>query len=150
MNLFGSQVTPYSAAARRTYYAALQGFIAAGADPATAARRAYAALFGIVQKQAAMVAFVHVFRMLGYQFPPAFTAGAADDRCKGKAAVVDLDPAKAGRDVSQVADTAVEDQFDSRELYAEYLNYAGFQVVTAINGHEAIGLARMLFTRISS
>ena len=38
----------------------------------------------------------------------------------------------------------VEDQLDARELYAEYLNYAGFSVVTAINGHEAIRLARML------
>jgi CheY-like chemotaxis protein len=38
----------------------------------------------------------------------------------------------------------VEDQLDARELYAEYLNYAGFSVVTAINGHEAVRLARML------
>ena len=38
----------------------------------------------------------------------------------------------------------VEDLLDARELYAEYLNYAGFSVVTAINGHEAIRLARML------
>jgi CheY-like chemotaxis protein len=38
----------------------------------------------------------------------------------------------------------VEDMVDARELYAEYLGYAGFSVVTAINGHEAIGLARLL------
>jgi CheY-like chemotaxis protein len=38
----------------------------------------------------------------------------------------------------------VEDLMEARELYAEYLNYAGFSVVTAINGHEAIRLARML------
>lgn len=38
----------------------------------------------------------------------------------------------------------VEDMVDARELYADYLAYAGFSVVTAINGHEAIGLARML------
>jgi len=38
----------------------------------------------------------------------------------------------------------VEDMVDARELYAEYLAYAGFSVVTAINGHEAIGLARLL------
>lgn len=38
----------------------------------------------------------------------------------------------------------VEDMFDARELYAEYLNYAGYSVVTAINGHEAVRLARML------
>ena len=38
----------------------------------------------------------------------------------------------------------VEDRVDARELYAQYLTYAGFQVVTAINGHEAIRLAQML------
>ena len=38
----------------------------------------------------------------------------------------------------------VEDLVDSRELYAQYLTYAGFSVVTAINGHEAIRLAQML------
>ena len=38
----------------------------------------------------------------------------------------------------------VEDLVDSRELYAQYLNYVGFSVVTAINGHEAIRLAQLL------
>ena len=38
----------------------------------------------------------------------------------------------------------VESMLDARELYAEYLTYAGFGVVTAINGHEAIRLARLL------
>lgn len=38
----------------------------------------------------------------------------------------------------------VEDQVDARELYAAYLAYAGFSIVTAINGHEAIRLARLL------
>ncbi|HEX6974920.1 MAG TPA: response regulator [Vicinamibacterales bacterium] len=38
----------------------------------------------------------------------------------------------------------VEDMLDARELYAEYLTYTGFGVVTAINGHEAMSLARML------
>jgi CheY-like chemotaxis protein len=38
----------------------------------------------------------------------------------------------------------VEDMLDARELYAEYLAYTGFSVVTAINGHEAVSLARML------
>ncbi len=38
----------------------------------------------------------------------------------------------------------VEDAPDARELYAQYLTYAGFSVVTAINGHEAVKLARML------
>jgi two-component system, cell cycle response regulator DivK len=38
----------------------------------------------------------------------------------------------------------VEDMVEPRELYAGYLEYAGFSVVTAINGHEAIRLARLL------
>jgi two-component system, cell cycle response regulator DivK len=38
----------------------------------------------------------------------------------------------------------VEDSVDLREFYAEYLTYAGFSVVTAINGHEALRMARLL------
>jgi two-component system, cell cycle response regulator DivK len=38
----------------------------------------------------------------------------------------------------------VEDRVDSRELYAEYLAYAGFSVVTAINGHEGLRIAAHL------
>jgi CheY-like chemotaxis protein len=38
----------------------------------------------------------------------------------------------------------VEDLMEARELYAEYLTYAGFAVATAINGHEALKLADML------
>jgi len=37
----------------------------------------------------------------------------------------------------------VEDMVDARELYADYLTFAGFSVVTANNGHDAIGLARL-------
>jgi DHA2 family multidrug resistance protein len=68
INLFGSHVDAYSAAAQARIEAARQGFLAAGADPVTAARRAYAAIFGIVQQQAAIVSFVHVFRLLGIIF----------------------------------------------------------------------------------
>lgn len=38
----------------------------------------------------------------------------------------------------------VEDLVDSRELYAQYLTHAGFSVVTANNGHEALRLAQLL------
>ena len=47
---------------------ARQGFIASGSDPVTATQRAYAAMFGVVQRQASMVSFVHLFRMLGMIF----------------------------------------------------------------------------------
>ena len=43
-------------------------FIAAGADPVTATSRAYAAIAGIVQRQATMVSFVGIFQLLGILF----------------------------------------------------------------------------------
>jgi DHA2 family multidrug resistance protein len=68
VNVFGANVDPYSSAAQRAFETARQGFIAAGADVATATQRAYAALFGMVQQQATMVAFVSLFRLLGVIF----------------------------------------------------------------------------------
>jgi MFS transporter, DHA2 family, multidrug resistance protein len=65
VNIMGSHVTPYTAAAQNALEAARQGFLAAGADPVTAAQRAYGAVFGAVQRQAAMVSFVDLFRLLG-------------------------------------------------------------------------------------
>ena len=44
------------------------GFIAAGADAVTATNRAYFALSGMLQRQAAMVSFVTIFRGLGLLF----------------------------------------------------------------------------------
>jgi DHA2 family multidrug resistance protein len=43
-------------------------FVAGGADAVTATQRAYAAVFGLVQRQASMVSFVEVFRLLGVVF----------------------------------------------------------------------------------
>jgi DHA2 family multidrug resistance protein len=65
VNILGAHVTPYSPAAQASFEAARRGFIASGADPVTATQRAYAALFGAVQRQAAMVSFVDLFRLLG-------------------------------------------------------------------------------------
>ena len=44
------------------------GFMAAGADMVTATNRAYAALFGMISRQAAMVSFVGLFELLGFIF----------------------------------------------------------------------------------
>ena len=44
------------------------GFMAAGADAITAGERAYVAMYGLVQRQAAMVSFIMIFRMLGVLF----------------------------------------------------------------------------------
>jgi DHA2 family multidrug resistance protein len=43
-------------------------FMAAGADAVTATNRAYAAIFGLVQRQATMVSFVGIFQLLGVLF----------------------------------------------------------------------------------
>jgi DHA2 family multidrug resistance protein len=67
-NVFGSNVDVYSPTAQRTFDAARSGFLASGADPVTATQRAYAALFGMVQQQASIVAFVGLFRLLGVIF----------------------------------------------------------------------------------
>jgi len=42
--------------------------MAAGADPATATSRAYAALSGMVHRQATMVSFVGIFQLMGVMF----------------------------------------------------------------------------------
>ena len=43
-------------------------FIASGSDPTTATNRTYAALFGMVQREASMVSFVGLFQLLGVLF----------------------------------------------------------------------------------
>jgi DHA2 family multidrug resistance protein len=64
----GSHVTAYDVGAQMLFAQIKAGFMAAGADAATAANRAYAALFGMVQRQAAMVSFVTLFQLLGLMF----------------------------------------------------------------------------------
>jgi len=68
VNVMGAHVTPYSETARNALEAARQGFLAAGADAVTATERAYAAVFGTVQRHATMMAFVDLFRLLGVIF----------------------------------------------------------------------------------
>jgi MFS transporter, DHA2 family, multidrug resistance protein len=67
-NVMGAHVTSYSQAAVQSLEAARNGFLASGSDAATATQRAYAAVFGTVQRQATMVAFVDLFRLLGIIF----------------------------------------------------------------------------------
>jgi DHA2 family multidrug resistance protein len=68
VNVFGSNVDAYSPAAQGAFESAKNMFIARGADITTATQRAYASLFASVQQQAAMVAFVSIFRLLGVIF----------------------------------------------------------------------------------
>jgi DHA2 family multidrug resistance protein len=64
----GTNMTPFDVATQSRLAAMTQAFMAAGADQVTALSRAQAALAGELHRQAAMVAFVHIFQLLGALF----------------------------------------------------------------------------------
>ena len=64
----GSHITPYDTASRSLLDGLRRAFEASGADAYTAAQRAQAAAAGLVARQASMLAFVSVFRLLGLLF----------------------------------------------------------------------------------
>jgi len=67
-HLLGAKVTPYNPAVQ-VYAHGIQGaMMAHGADPSTAARQSYVAIWGIVQRQAAMAAFIDTFRAMALVF----------------------------------------------------------------------------------
>jgi DHA2 family multidrug resistance protein len=67
-HLLGAKVTPFNPQAR-VYAMSIQGaMIARGSDPVTAQHQAYGALWGIVQRQAAMAAFIDTFRAMAIVF----------------------------------------------------------------------------------
>ncbi len=65
---FGANVTAYNPQAAQMLAALKQRFMALGSDPVHATQQAYRAIFGMVQQQSAMVAFVHVFEFLAVTF----------------------------------------------------------------------------------
>jgi len=67
-SMLGANVTPYDPASQSMMYQFRAAFLAAGSDGVTATNRAYAALFGLVQRQATMVAFVGIFQLMGVIF----------------------------------------------------------------------------------
>jgi len=67
-NILVAHVTQFDVSTRQAIAAATANFIAKGADPVTASRMAYAAIFGLVQRNAAMMSFIDVFRLLGVLF----------------------------------------------------------------------------------
>jgi DHA2 family multidrug resistance protein len=67
-SVLGSNVTEFSASARLMFEQMRGAFLAAGTDAVTASRRAYAAMFGLVQRQASIVSFVTLFQLLGIIF----------------------------------------------------------------------------------
>jgi DHA2 family multidrug resistance protein len=67
-HLIGAHVTPYDPVSREALAAAGRQFLAAGADPATAARAAEVSLFGRVLREAALLGYLDTFRILGAIF----------------------------------------------------------------------------------
>ena len=67
-SLLGSNVTMYDPATQVRFAQLKAAFMAGGADASTASNRAYAALFGMVQREASMLSFVGVFQLLAIMF----------------------------------------------------------------------------------
>jgi len=67
-NVLVSRVTPYSLRARQLLSGLQSGMTAHGSDPVTAMRQGQAELFGIIQRQAAVLSFLDVFRLLAFMF----------------------------------------------------------------------------------
>jgi MFS transporter, DHA2 family, multidrug resistance protein len=68
INVIGSHVHQYGASTQLLFQNLRNTFVARGADVVTATERAYYALFGMVQKQAAMMAFIDGFTFLAVVF----------------------------------------------------------------------------------
>ncbi|MCC7243021.1 MAG: DHA2 family efflux MFS transporter permease subunit [Acidobacteria bacterium] len=66
--VLGEHVDGFSSSSRDLLDGLRQSMIASGVDPVTATARAYATVAGLVQRQAAMLSFVEVFRLLGVVF----------------------------------------------------------------------------------
>jgi MFS transporter, DHA2 family, multidrug resistance protein len=67
-HLLGAKVTPYNPMAQVYAKGIEANMIAHGSDPATAAKQAYGAIWGLVQRQAAMAAFIDTFRAMAIVF----------------------------------------------------------------------------------
>jgi DHA2 family multidrug resistance protein len=63
-----ANVTPYNPAAQSTLQSMEQAFIARGMDAVTATKQAYAAIYAMVQRQAAMMGYIDVFLLLAIMF----------------------------------------------------------------------------------
>ena len=68
INDLGAHVNPYNLSARMTLNGLTNMLASRGMDPASAARGAYDATFGLVARQAAMLSFVDAFWLLGITF----------------------------------------------------------------------------------
>ncbi|HZT37427.1 MAG TPA: DHA2 family efflux MFS transporter permease subunit [Bryobacteraceae bacterium] len=68
INILGGHVNPYSAQANHMIDALRGSFLARGADAADATRKAYDAMWGIIQRQAAMLSYNDTFLLLALLF----------------------------------------------------------------------------------
>jgi len=68
INILGQHVNEASLRTQQTLGGLRQTFVAKGVDAVTADHRAHAALWGMVQQQASMLAYNDVFRFLGWMF----------------------------------------------------------------------------------
>jgi MFS transporter, DHA2 family, multidrug resistance protein len=66
--MLGTNVDVYSPTSQSMLQKLRAGFLASGSDPVTASERALAAMSGLVHRQAAIVTFVEIFRLLGIMF----------------------------------------------------------------------------------
>lgn len=68
INNLGSNITPYNGQARQVYEGMKQLMESHGAPAAIAAQQSYRAMFGLVQRQAAILSYVNTFRVLALMF----------------------------------------------------------------------------------
>ncbi len=67
-HVLSAHVTPYNPAAQAYLKELQSNMMAHGTDPSTAMQRAYGAIWGLVQRQASMQAFVDTFRFMAVVF----------------------------------------------------------------------------------
>jgi DHA2 family multidrug resistance protein len=67
-NVLISHINPFNPAAQQMFVNLRSAFVSRGADLETATKRAYAAMWGMVQQQAAMQAFLDAFMLLAVVF----------------------------------------------------------------------------------
>ena len=67
-NTLVAHINPYDPAAQQMFQSLRSAFVSRGADAMTAASRAYGAMWGMVQRQAAIEAFLDAFMLLALVF----------------------------------------------------------------------------------
>jgi DHA2 family multidrug resistance protein len=85
----GEHISSYNQATQAMLAQITNSLIAAGSDAVSAANRAYAVLHGMLIREASMVAFVMLFRLLGVIFLVMIPLVLIMKRPKGRAPVVD-------------------------------------------------------------